>query len=342
MAELTNRIIASFYGLAFGDALGQSLATLSFDELQDEFPCGAEDVEFEDNGQKFLVGDDTQMALFCSLGMRSSILDGSYREKITKYLTFWFDDPLCNRGASQHTMSALAKYKQGIHWNSATNISLNRSDVMARGASIAYWNARDGEQEEYWNLAFLQASITHCHPVGLVASALYVESLIWLLNKKSYEGLITHLLKVLPKIEICWQEKFNDKLWQYAGYSSSAEFLGAGVKKCQKKLKQVFRYLKNREYIELDPSSLFGEGWQAEEALAIALYSFLSYPENSELAVKRAVLSNGPSDTLGAMTGALAGAWGGTESWPGEWYTHIEYKEEILELGRIIGRRALL
>lgn len=342
MAELTNRIIASFYGLAFGDALGHPLSTLTYEELICDFPGGLDALEFEPGLKKYAVGDDTQMALFTSLGMRNSISSETYRKDITQYLTFWFDDPQCNRHASQHTLKALEKHKQGIHWTAATNLSLNRCDVLARGAAIAYWMARDSECSQYWNLSFLQASITHSHPTALVASALFTESLIWLLKKNSVQQLPAHLLMSLTAMEQCWLEKYVENLWQLPGFSSPAEFLRKGIKKCRKKIEMVIRNVQNAEYADLDPSALFGEGWTADEALAIAIYCFLQNCDSPEHAVKRAVLSNGPSDTLGALTGALAGAWNGSEGWPSDWYTRIEYKEEIMEMSRIIGRGAVI
>ena len=342
MAELTNRIIASFYGLAFGDALGHPISSLTYEELIRNYPAGIDDVEFDPDQKKYIVGDDTQMALFTSLGMRNSISSETYRKDITQYLTFWFDDPLCNRHASQHTLKALEKHKAGLHWTAATNLSLNRCDVLARGSAIAYWMARDSECAKYWNLSFLQAAITHSHPTALVASALFSESLIWLLKRNNPQQLPAHLLMSLTAMEQCWSEHYVENLWQLPGFNSPAEYLRKGIKDCRKKIELVSKNIKNSEYADLDPSELFGEGWTADEALAISLFSFLLHCDNPENAVKRAVLANGPSDTLGALAGALAGAYNGSEGWPADWYTKIEYKDELMEMSRIIGRTAVI
>ena len=342
MAELTNRIIASFYGLAFGDALGHPISSLTYEELIRNYPLGIDDLDFDPDLKKYECGDDTQMALFTSLGMRNSISSETYRKDITQYLKFWFDDPQCNRHASQHTLKALERHKAGLHWTAATNLSLNRCDVLARGASIAYWTARDSDCSTYWNLSFLQASITHSHPVSLIASALFSESIIWLLKRNSPQQLPAHLIMSLTAMEQCWSERYVENLWQLPGYTSSAEFLRKGIKACRKKIEEVIKNIQNSEYADLDPSELFGEGWTADEALAISLYCFLLHCDHPENAVKKAVLSNGPSDTLGALSGALAGAYNGTEGWPADWYTKIEYKDELMEMSRIIGRGACI
>ena len=342
MAELTNRIIASFYGLAFGDALGHPLATLSFEELRKNFPDGIESLDFDPSEKKYIVGDDTQMALFTSLAMRNSISSESFRTEIIRHLGFWFDDPLSNRHASQHTLNALEKLKKGIHWTAAANLSMNRCDVLARGSAVAYWMARDNDCRKSWNLAFLQASVTHAHPAAVVASALFNEALIWLLNNKNPQKLNAHLIMSLTAMEQCWNSNLMENLWQLPGFTSPSEFLRKGIKECRKKIESVIQELQNKNPHFTDPSELFGEGWTADEALAISLYCFLTNTDSPEDAVRSAVLANGPSDTLGALTGALAGAATGSEGWPADWYTKIEYKDELLEMSRIIGRGAFI
>jgi ADP-ribosylglycohydrolase len=339
MAELTNRILASFYGLAFGDALGHPLSTLTYEEIRCNFPEGFKSLDFEIT-KKYPVGDDTQMALYIGLAMRNAISDQSYREEFIRHLLFWFDDPISTRNASQHLLNALEKLKHGIHWTSATNISLNRCDVLVRSSSVAYWMARNKDKSEYWPIAQLQAAVTHAHPVAVVASTVFVEALVQLLNGLKPSLLINHLLKSLRLIEQSWDETIMGKLWQNAGFDSPQDYFRAGTEKCRNAIESVELALAKKS--NLDPSEIFGEGWSADEALAISLYSFLSQTIEPEFAVRKAVFANGPSDTLGALAGALAGAHTGSEGWPSDWYSHIEYREEILELCRIIGRGALI
>ena len=68
MAELTNRILASFYGLAFGDSLGNEFSTQTYEEIKHSFPEGFSSLDFEGNLKKFTVGDDTQTALYIAFG----------------------------------------------------------------------------------------------------------------------------------------------------------------------------------------------------------------------------------------------------------------------------------
>ena len=64
--------------------------------------------------------------------------------------------------------------------------------------------------------------------------------------------------------------------------------------------------------------TVLGQGWVAEEALAIAVYCALTGP-TFEAAVLAAVNHSGDSDSTGAVTGNLLGAAGGRSVVPGDW-----------------------
>ena len=69
--------------------------------------------------------------------------------------------------------------------------------------------------------------------------------------------------------------------------------------------------------------SQLGEGWIAEEALAIAVYCALVGADFEE-SLKLAVNHNGDSDSTGAICGNLVGCMLGVDAIPIEWLKHIE------------------
>jgi ADP-ribosylglycohydrolase len=71
-----------------------------------------------------------------------------------------------------------------------------------------------------------------------------------------------------------------------------------------------------------------GEGWVAEEALAIALYGALTAPDFRS-GVLAAVNHGGDSDSTGAMTGSLLGTLLGVSAIPDEWIQELEAREII-------------
>ena len=66
-----------------------------------------------------------------------------------------------------------------------------------------------------------------------------------------------------------------------------------------------------------------GQGWVAEEALAIAVYCALT-GGTLEGAVRAAVNHSGDSDSTGAITGNLLGAAGGRSAVPEAWIAALE------------------
>jgi ADP-ribosylglycohydrolase len=73
---------------------------------------------------------------------------------------------------------------------------------------------------------------------------------------------------------------------------------------------------------------ILGEGWTAEEALSIALYSSL-VGRNFEKAVSIAVNHSGDSDSTGAITGNICGVIYGVEAIPGHSLNQLEMREQI-------------
>lgn len=74
-----------------------------------------------------------------------------------------------------------------------------------------------------------------------------------------------------------------------------------------------------------------GEGWVAEETLAIAVYCSLKYSDDFDKAVRAAVNHRGDSNSTGAVTGSIVGAFIGYNNIPKEYTENLELKDLILE-----------
>lgn len=75
-----------------------------------------------------------------------------------------------------------------------------------------------------------------------------------------------------------------------------------------------------------------GEGWVAEEALAIALYCAAKHFDNFENAVVAAVNHGGDSDSTGAITGNILGAAIGYEALPEFYKKDLELHDVIIHV----------
>lgn len=74
-----------------------------------------------------------------------------------------------------------------------------------------------------------------------------------------------------------------------------------------------------------------GEGWIAEEALAIAVYCALAGPD-PRAALLLAVNHSGDSDSTGAICGNILGAWLGLDALPPDWLPLVEGRDTITKL----------
>jgi ADP-ribosylglycohydrolase len=85
-----------------------------------------------------------------------------------------------------------------------------------------------------------------------------------------------------------------------------------------------------------------GEGWVAEEALAIAVYCALSHADNLAAAVRRAANHSGDSDSTAAITGNIMGAMLGTGAIPAGWLEALELRSTIERLATALHDRFVL
>lgn len=83
---------------------------------------------------------------------------------------------------------------------------------------------------------------------------------------------------------------------------------------------------------DLDNIHKLGEGWVAEEALAIALYCALRYQDDFSAGVIAAVNHNGDSDSTGAIAGNILGALLGFDAIENKWKENLELYDVILEM----------
>jgi poly(ADP-ribose) glycohydrolase ARH3 len=83
---------------------------------------------------------------------------------------------------------------------------------------------------------------------------------------------------------------------------------------------------KDRVVLEL------GHGIEAFNSVPTAIYAFLSQPGSFILAVLGAVSLGGDADTIGAMTGAISGAYLGASAIPARWRDKLENRGYIEEL----------
>jgi len=118
------------------------------------------------------------------------------------------------------------------------------------------------------------------------------------------------------------------------GSMSVTDFLGtlrmfAKPGPYQEKLKTIIGFIEKGASRE-DVVTQLGTGTSCLESVPTAIYSFLSH-RDFKSAVIYAVSLGGDADTIGAMTGAIAGACYGIEGIPSQWRETVEHRD-LLDL----------
>ena len=83
---------------------------------------------------------------------------------------------------------------------------------------------------------------------------------------------------------------------------------------------------------DLDNIHRLGEGWVAEETLAISIYCALRHQDDFSAGIIAAVNHKGDSDSTGAVTGNILGALLGYDAIDDKWKKDLELLDVIIEM----------
>jgi ADP-ribosylglycohydrolase len=318
-------------GGAIGDALGAPVEFMRLSAIQDKFgPQGV--TKFEPAyGGIGRITDDTQMTLFTAEGLLRGYVRGCYKgisslvgttanayqrwlktqDEVcliqTDEADGWLStyDELHRRRAPGNTcLSSLRLMDQmGLP---AQNDSKGCGAVM-RVAPVGLFRAAGGCEADFnatFQLAADIGAITHGHPTGYLTAGVFA-----VLIEAVSRGLSLH--QALECAKICLRKK---ELFQVTMLAIElAERLAKSATSAENAIREI------------------GEGWVAEESLAISIYCALT-AGTFERAVITAVNHDGDSDSTGAMTGNLIGAVLGIEQIPADWQTQVELRDVVIEI----------
>ena len=301
-------------GGAVGDALGAPVEFLSRPEILRLY--GAEGIsEFAEwtTGRgcvmrKGSYTDDTQMALATAVGMLGGLQGhrvGSVVDFVSavydRYLAWCAlqDEPSQERWPGTTCLSALASGRMG-YVDEPLNDRKGSGGIMRVapvGLALQPYQAFETGVEV--------AAITHGHPTGYLAAGTFAEVVSRVVRGEELATAVGGARELLIG---------------HDGSEETVDALDLAVElfMIDSDLDEAYR--------------LLGEGWVAEEALGIALFSGLSFPEDFAEGVLAAVNITGDSDTTGSLTGALLGAMLGYDSIPGDWARGVEDAKLLLDI----------
>jgi ADP-ribosylglycohydrolase len=330
---LRSRFRGCLLGGAAGDALGAPVEFMKLDQIRARFgPEGIRSLS-PAYGRLGTITDDTQMTLFTAEGfLRGFVrqksrglasLEGMIAHAYQRWLKtqgvrpsqdFDIDSGWLIRAKDLHArrapgntcLSALKETK--TLGDPASNDSKGCGGVM-RVAPIGMGSfLLDGDPDAATDFAFSHgvgvAALTHGHPSGKLPAGALSALIVLVLNKVPLKDALGRVSSILEK-----QSGHEETLKAIRNAMALASARPGSVEA----IREV------------------GEGWTAEEALAIAIYCTLS-AEDFESGVILAVNHDGDSDSTGAITGNILGALHGVEAIPQRWLETLELRAVIEEL----------
>ncbi len=324
-----NRILGCLIGGAAGDALGYAVEFVKYDSIIKKYGKGGiTSYSLDQMTVKALISDDTQMTLFTAEGLLEQEGDEiqniyhSYKNWLITQNTSFENRPFNNtselmncselfspRAPGNTCLSALTFNTMGTVKN-PINSSKGCGGVM-RVSPIAFLNYYSPFELD--KLAAQAAAITHGHPLGYLPAAL----LVHIIHKSIYEnGTNRSLLDIV-----------NESMTEFTQMFSTAPYFNDLIALINK----AIDYSGNNRK-DIDNIRDLGEGWVAEETLAIAIYSALRHHDDFSAALVASVNHDGDSDSTGAVTGNILGAYLGDVGIDDKWKEHLELYDLISKI----------
>ena len=312
---------------AVGDALGAPVEFMSRETIFQQFgKSGIRDF-VPAYGRQGAITDDTQMTLFTVSGLFTSWrLNEDVTVSGAKAYLLWLktqgrNHPLIQACHSEET-DTLINLPELNNQRAPGNTCLSALQSMNHLGELADNNSKGcgGVMRVapvglfYYPLPYTKetlakifhaagqlAAITHGHPTSTWSSAVFALLIYCLLHGRNLKEAL---------------QEAKALLIQQLGHEETLEALEMAIA------------LANSDNSPEGAIRQLGEGWIAEEALAIAVYSVLKSSSLEETIVM-AVNHSGDSDSTGAIAGNLAGIIYGAEAISQRWLTDLELREVI-------------
>ncbi len=302
-ATLKSKFLGSLIGTGLGDALGAGLEGWHLvDEAEVRLLAGKRDT--------LTYTDDTHMMI----GVAESLIakkgfDGEHMART--FMDNYAREPY--RGYGPGPPRVFRLIQSGESWDQAA-AKLYGGGSFGNGAAmriapvgVLYYD----DPTQMKATALRSSQITHAHELGKEGAVLQACAVALAVAADPAAELRTDEF-LMSLSTVVQQQAFQEKLGKLG------ELLGKPDRV------QVVEQL--------------GHGVEALDSVPAAVYSFLSHPNSFEKAVTYAISLGGDTDTIGAMTGAITGAYLGIEAIPREWQERLENREYIMELAEELWR----
>ncbi len=308
---LRYKCLGALIGTFVGDALGMPFEGWHFKAIERRY--GKINRMYNARLGKGTYTDDTQMMI----AVAESLVENkgfNGKDMASKFLLNY--DP--RRGYGQGTVRSLSLLRSGVDWQEAGKRvfkggSFGNGSAM-RVAPVGIFYAQNTMKLK--EVAYKSSQITHAHSLGKEGAALQASAVAEAFlrspqDKLHPEDFLANLIRKIPREAVIFHQKLN--------------IIGHLLKEKPSKDEVV-------EKLGIDS--------RAFQSIPSAIYCFLANSESFEESLVYAVGLGGDADTIGAMTGAIAGAYHSLSNIPVQWIdeleNHYKGKDYVMELGNKI------
>ncbi|SHK65401.1 ADP-ribosylglycohydrolase [Marinobacter antarcticus] len=322
------RFLGCLLGGAVGDALGGAVEFLSRSQILQQFgEKGITDYVYAYGGRGRIT-DDTQMTLYTAEGLLRGQMRGldkgitSYTNTVAHAYIRW----LATQGEQNQRVPTpmdgwLHQHRELHHQRAPGMTCLSALRDMAQAGEPAandskgcggvmrvapvglfcwhFWGKSD--TAKVFEMGADIAALTHGHPSGYLTGGVLAVLIFALADGATLMEALDHVRALLVL---------------HRGHEEALQAIDNAVR------------LSTAGISHPEAIRLLGEGWVAEEALAVSLYCAL-VAESFEQAIILAVNHDGDSDSTGAITGNILGAMQGTRVIPERWLDPLELRDVI-------------
>jgi len=323
-----NNFQGCLMGGAIGDSFGSRVEAWSYESIKETFGDKGLRSLLTQNGTASIT-DDTQMSLFSAYALiRAKLQNGgeidekTCVEELKNAYKDWYltqvepghikeennllldDDRLykkCFPGVT--CLNSLESDDYG-NFDSPINDSKGSGGVM-RSAPIGLVLADTPHLA--FRIGAKSAALTHGNPDGYLPAGALSFMIAHIIQGDNLADAVNSTIEKLESVD---------------GGKNTADLLKKAV------------YLSKKDYDDFEAISKLGKGFVGDEALAIAAYCALKHEDNFKEAIIASINHDGDSDTVGAITGNILGAYLGEENISNKLKGKIELTDKIYEISK--------
>lgn len=354
----------SLIGGAAGDALGYPVEFKSYQSIINQFgEPGITAYELKRGVAR--ISDDTQMTLFTANGLLTGITRRHMRgirvnphHYVSAAYEDWFktqtklyetqNDSHGNPLESRHSwlvgipqlyvrrapgMTCLTALEELSNGHTPHNESKGCGGLMRGAAWPLFCACHDNRypmsQEEIDVAGGEIARLTHKHPLGWMPSMLLAHIIYRLVKQpgSDFVSVVKEALQFLPKLKV--MDPISPITWD-----KTSPIIDVFPNEVAQLTNIVERALHLAQNDKTDVENIYqlGEGWVAEQTIAISIYAVARHIDNFEDTLIAAVNHDGDSDSTGAVAGNIIGAIVGYEAIPEKFKSDLELRDVILTM----------